>query len=236
MSLRVYNTNIVSWELYEDVVHLPYQFTRVDVPPTESNPELDDRGLYWTHQLYNYCPIDDPNYYQAAGLAGSEHPMYLDIMTYLEATIPNYPKRENLYSSYINVLRAHDCPGIHCDAPYFVEDNQTVIVYLNHHWDPQWGGETIFFDEDLDAVRLVQPRPGRVVIFDGRIPHTGRPPAPKFAHNRYIMTFKYMDKAKRHKLFVDHEINNMPPVEDRGIAGLNVETVKQIWKSMDTRS
>ena len=81
--------------------------------------------------------------------------MYLDIMTYLEATIPNYPKRENLYSSYINVLRAHDCPGIHCDAPYFVEDNQTVIVYLNHHWDPEWGGETIFFDEDLDAVKLV---------------------------------------------------------------------------------
>ena len=87
----------------------------------------------------------------------------------------------------------------------------------------------------LEAVKL-QPRPGRVVIFDGRIPHTGRPPTPKFAHNRYIMTFKYMDKATRHKLFVDHEINNMPPVEDRGIAGLNVETVKQIWKSMDTRS
>ena len=42
-----------------------------------------------------------------------------------------------------------------------------------------------------------------------------------------------MDPDTRHKLFVDHEINNMPPVEDQGIAGLNVETVKNIWQSMD---
>jgi hypothetical protein len=158
--------------------------------------------------------------------------MYKDILTYLEATVPDYPKRENLYSAYINVLREGNSPGIHCDAPYFVPDNQTVIVYLNAAWDPEWGGETVFFDDDLDARYLVQPRPGRVCIFDGRIPHTGRPPTPKFKHNRYIMTFKYMDAESRQKLFTDYEMNNMPPVFDRGIAGFDPLTVKEIWRNI----
>jgi hypothetical protein len=42
-----------------------------------------------------------------------------------------------------------------------------------------------------------------------------------------------MDPASRKKLFVDHEINNMPPVEDRGIAGFHPPTVKQIWRKMN---
>lgn len=233
MSLKIIDTSLVSRDMFEYIIHLPYKFTRVDVPPTTKFPDIDENGLYWTHQLYNYCPIEDPTYYQTAGLEGSEDSIYKDILSYLEATIKDFPPRENLYSAYINVLRSRDDPGIHCDAPYFVEDNQTVVVYLNHYWDPQFGGETIFFDDDLDAQRIVQPRPGRVIIFDGRIPHTGRPPTPKFRHNRYIMSFKFMDPASRKKLFVDHEMNNMPPVEDSGIAGFHPPTVKQIWKKMN---
>ena len=231
-SIRVHDTNLISWQLYDDIVQLPYKFTRTDVPPQNEDGYVEDAGLYWTHQLHNFCPVDDPEYFQNAGLQGSENPMYKDILTFLEATVPDYPVRENLYSAYINVLREGNSPGIHCDAPYFVPDNQTVIVYLNVHWDPEWGGETIFFDDDLDARHLVQPRPGRVCIFDGRIPHTGRPPTPKFKHNRYIMTFKYMDPESRQKLFTDYEMNNMPPVFDRGIAGFDPLTVKEIWRNI----
>lgn len=232
MSIRVHDTKLISWELYEQIVHLPYKFTRTDVPPQNTDMEVDSAGLYWTHQLYNHCPIDDPDYYQNAGLEGSNNPMYMDILNFLEATIPDYPSRDKLYSAYINVLREGNSPGIHCDAPYFVPDNDTVIVYLNPHWDPEWGGETVFFDDDLDAKHIVQPRPGRVCIFDGRIPHTGRPPTPKFKHNRYIMSFKYMNEDNRGELFINHDINNMPPVFDRGIAGFDPKTVKTIWENM----
>ena len=233
--LEVHDTRVVDWDLFQKVVHLPYKFTRTDVPPTETRPEIDFAGLYWTHQLYNYCPVADPDYFQNAGLQGSDDPMWKDILTYLEATIPSMPPRDNLYSAYINVLREGNNPGIHVDAPYFVPDNQTVLLYLNPDWDPEWGGETIFFDDDLDAKTLVAPRAGRVVIFDGRIPHTGRPPTPKYNHNRYIMAFKYMNPEEREKLFVDYEMNNMPPVEDRGIAGFDSLTVKEIWRNLDIR-
>ena len=236
MSLKVYDTNLVSEEMFAEVVHLPYYYTRVDVPPTESQPELDLAGMYWTHQFYNYCPVDDPKEFDSPGLHGSDNKLWTDVLTYLEAVCPDMPPRDECYASYINVLKYNDSPGIHCDAPYHVDDQCTVLVYLNAEWRPDWGGETIFYDDQLEAKRIVTPKPGRIVIFDGRIPHTGRPPTPKYMFNRYILAFKYMNKDTRHKLFVDHEINNMPPVEDRGIAGLNVETVKKIWQSMDTRS
>ena len=103
MSIKVYDTNVVNWDVYDTIMHLPYTFTRTDVPPAEGQPDVDARGLYWTHQLYNYCPIEDPDYYQNAGLDGSDHPIYKDILTYLEATIKDMPPRDNLYSAYINV-------------------------------------------------------------------------------------------------------------------------------------
>lgn len=231
--IRVIDTNLASAEMANEIINLPYKCTRVDVPPSENNPNVEYAGMYWTHQFYNFCPVSDPTFFQNAGLEGSENPLWKDILAYLEATIPEMPPRENLYSSYINVLRYGNSPGIHVDAPYFVEDNQTVLVYLNPVWDPQWGGETIFFDEDLDAREIVQPRPGRVLIFDGRIPHTGRPPEPKFMFNRYIIAYKYMDMETRQKLFDEYEMSMKPPVEDRGIAGFDPNTVKEIWRSLD---
>ena len=43
---------------------------------------------------------------------------------------------------------------------------------------------------------------------------------------------KYMTPETRQKLFTDHEMNNMPPVMDNGIAGFNPNTVRDIWKNI----
>ena len=142
------------------------------------------------------------------------------------------PPRDHMYSSYVNVLRHGNSPGIHVDAPHHVESNKTVLVYMNDVWHPEWGGETVFFDHELDAKYLVAPRPGRIVIFDGRIPHTGRTPTPKFMYNRYILAYKYMDPSVRQELFTSHEMNNLPPVGDMGIAGFNPNTVEEIMKTL----
>ena len=146
----------------------------------------------------------------------------------MEAICPQMPKREWLYSSYINVLRTGNTPGIHVDAPHHVPENKTVILYLNYEWHPNWGGETIFYDHNLDAQRIVTPKPGRVLMFDGRIPHTGRPPTPRYQMNRYILTFKYMEPSIRQDLFTKYDVNNETPVEDQGILGFDPNTVKEI--------
>ena len=226
--IEVFDTKLASEELYFKAVYLPYMFTRTDDPPCESKPDVDPRHNYWTHQLYNFCPIDNPTYYQNSGLDASNDPLYLECLQYLEAICPQMPKREWLYSSYINVLRHGNSPGIHVDAPHDVPENKTVILYLNYEWHPNWGGETIFYDHKLDAQRIVTPKPGRVVMFDGRIPHTGRPPTPRYMMNRYILTFKYMEPSIRQGLFTKYDVKNTKPVEDQGILGFDPKTVKDI--------
>ena len=228
MLLETYDTGMSNEELFYKVMYLPYKFTRTDDPPCEARPEVDERNNYWTHQLYNFCPVSDPTYFQNPGLEASNDPLYLDVLNYLEAICPQMPKREWLYSSYSNVLRHGNTPGIHVDAPHHVPENKTVILYLNYEWHPNWGGETIFYDHNLDAQRIVTPKPGRVLMFDGRLPHTGRPPTPRYMMNRYIMTFKYMEPSIRQRLFDEHEMKNIPPVEDSGILGFDSKTVKDI--------
>jgi len=230
--IEVYDTKLVNPELFQEIVCLPYQFSRTDAPPTPEQPNVDLAGMYWTHQFYNFTPIDDPDYFQNAGIDGSNNKLYLDILSYLEAVCPNMPPRAHMYSAYVNVLRHGNSPGIHVDAPYHVESNKTVLVYMNDVWHPEWGGETVFFDHELDAKYLVAPRPGRIVIFDGRIPHTGRTPTPKFMYNRYILAYKYMEPSVRQELFTSHEMNNLPPVGDMGIAGFNPNTVEEIMKTL----
>ena len=51
-TFNVYDTNLISEELFQEVVLLPYQFTRTDNVPTRDNPNLELDGMYWTHQLY----------------------------------------------------------------------------------------------------------------------------------------------------------------------------------------
>ena len=68
-------------------------------------------GMYWTHQLYNYCPIDDPKDYQAAGLHGSEQSNVSGYNDVSRGNYPKYPNARECYSSYINVLRANDSLG-----------------------------------------------------------------------------------------------------------------------------
>ena len=58
-TFNVYDTNLISEELFQEVVLLPYQFTRTDNVPTRENPNLELEGMYWTHQFYNFTPIDD---------------------------------------------------------------------------------------------------------------------------------------------------------------------------------
>jgi hypothetical protein len=48
----------------------------------------------------------------------------------------------------------------------------TILYYPNLTWDLNWGGHTLFMDDVLsDAEYTCLYKPGRVVLFDGTIPH-----------------------------------------------------------------
>ena len=52
--------------------------------------------------------------------------------------------------------------------------NYTTIFYVNPMWKPEWAGETVFLNDMGDIAHAVLPKPGRMVMFDGRITHAAR--------------------------------------------------------------
>ena len=94
------------------------------------------------------------------------------------------------YRAYTNVATFGDMLFSHTDCLPDQHD-LTALWYLCEHWDLEWGGETMFFDANDEVAAAVQPRPGRLVIFDGAIKHVGRPPNRICYAPRYTFAIKF---------------------------------------------
>ena len=103
------------------------------------------------------------------------------------------PENVKLLRHYLNGHHANQSGGIHLDG--WTGDQYTVIVYLTPDWTPDDGGSIEFWtpnltDEmramavntpygfsgssEMNIVKSYWPKPGRVVVFDARIPHVAR--------------------------------------------------------------
>ena len=72
-----------------------------------------------------------------------------------------------------------------------VESGATVLVFCNEYWPTCWGGELTFYDQRKEnVIKSILPKPGRVVIFDGRIPHAARSPSVDCDQLRMTIAFK----------------------------------------------
>jgi len=64
------------------------------------------------------------------------------------------------------------------------------IYYVNREWKEEWGGETVI---KLDGEwKKVYPKPGRVFLFKGNIPHHGFPPNKNYKGLRATLVYKTM--------------------------------------------
>ena len=71
------------------------------------------------------------------------------------------------------------------------EAGTTVLMFCNEHWATCWGGELVFYDHAKeDVIMSVLPKPGRIVIFDGHIPHSARSPSALCDQLRMTIAFK----------------------------------------------
>jgi SM-20-related protein len=69
-------------------------------------------------------------------------------------------------------------------------EGYTFVVFMNTSWEAPWQGEAVFYDEHHTAIRWsVIPEPGRLVVFDGSIPHWGRAPARRYPGLRLTLAF-----------------------------------------------
>ena len=80
----------------------------------------------------------------------------------------------------------------HTDTSPF-EDKITVLYYINTRWDRNWGGETLFANDNGECEIAVEYKPGRVVIFDSCIEHK---PA---SISTYADEFRFIFALQLHK-------------------------------------
>ncbi|GAB3104211.1 2OG-Fe(II) oxygenase [Lysobacter terrae] len=99
------------------------------------------------------------------------------------------------YRAYTNVASYGDMLFTHTDCLPDQHD-LTALWYLCDRWDIEWGGETMFFDGADEIACAVQPRPGRLVVFDGAIKHVGRPPNRICYAPRYTFAIKFQRVAR----------------------------------------
>jgi hypothetical protein len=93
------------------------------------------------------------------------------------------------YRAYCNFAAYGDMLFTHTDAQPGSHE-LTALWFIALEWNPEWGGETLFFNSKMDAEFVVSPRPGRLVVFDGSIAHVGRPPNRICYAPRYTFAFK----------------------------------------------
>lgn len=113
-----------------------------------------------------------------------DRPLFSDVpqsilnqLKYFE-TIQKNPRIKSLFDEYsvhkcvINLTLPCNVHFIHAHE----ENSKVVLYYMNLDWNEGYMGETLFFSENKKEILYSSPyTPGRVIIFDGDIPHTIRP-------------------------------------------------------------
>lgn len=69
--------------------------------------------------------------------------------------------------------------------------HMTVLVFCTGKWDPNWAGETVFFDDSGEVSAAVLPSPGRSVIVSGDPLHVGRSVSRTCPSDRRVLVFKF---------------------------------------------
>jgi SM-20-related protein len=86
-------------------------------------------------------------------------------------------------NSVLNVTVTSDCHFTHTHA-----EKRIALFYLNLEWKDGWHGETLFFSKDgKEIVYASRYTPGRVIVFDGCIPHSIRPQSREGPQYRYTL-------------------------------------------------
>lgn len=114
-------------------------------------------------------------------------PFLLSLRQAVERLFPD--ERFSDQRAYVNCSIFGDSYYLHRDCA--IEDKHvTALYYANLEWQPDWGGETIYYNDDDDGEIAITPRPGRLVIARGAILHRGTVPARACYEERYTLAYK----------------------------------------------
>ena len=113
--------------------------------------------------------------------------IYAGISPYFEKCIneTEWFTNKKLSTIILNLVRPDDVYYIHSHP-----GKQVLLYYMNLDWKDGWYGETLFYDPcDFDKIIFTSTyKPGRIILFDGNIPHAIRPQSIKAPKYRFSLS------------------------------------------------
>lgn len=104
----------------------------------------------------------------------------------LKTAMELHPETYEISKAYFNGWKCDDV-----SYPHFDQNHTTCLIYCNRDYNITHGGETLFYDENEDAVAVVTPKAGRAVFFDGWILHKAGSFNRTYQHDyRYTIAYK----------------------------------------------
>jgi Rps23 Pro-64 3,4-dihydroxylase Tpa1-like proline 4-hydroxylase len=116
-------------------------------------------------------------------------PFFLRLRQVAEQMFPDEVLRDQ--RAYVNSSVFGDMYYAHRDCSAH-RNHVTILYYVNLNWQTDWGGETIFYDDNNEAQLVVTPRAGRMVISRGAILHRGTVPTRACHEERYTIAYKML--------------------------------------------
>lgn len=147
-----------------------------------------DAPRYWYKHFAGYIKdgqeAHDPDQMEAE--LARNAPLALQMWRRIQSTIlPGH----RLTRSYANGYPFGSEGGLHLDSN--IASHFTALYYPHLAWHPNFAGETVFFNETgTDILASVFPKPNRLVVFPGTIPHVARGVSRKCPELRMTLMFK----------------------------------------------
>ena len=148
-----------------------------------TNPDLwdEDTTVFWQADLSLNHLVGEQAFYEI-----------IDKLNETDSTTQNYQFK--LYSAIAGGKTFGLDGGIHTDKDVGFNNMgdgfMTFCFFPNREWNPEWGGEFQFFDEEGNIIATYYPKPNTCLVFDSNIPHRVLAPNRDCKKLRMYLSFK----------------------------------------------
>ena len=116
------------------------------------------------------------------------------LQTLLSAT---HKKTLYAYDARSYLYRRGDDTMVNSGAPREDDEVWSVLYTASVKWKGDFYGELLFYDDEGEIVGVAQPRPRRLVSWDGFIPHLSRPPSLSHTQGQGLMLIRWTTNASK---------------------------------------
>lgn len=156
--------------IYNLIVNAPFTRTNIDLYLLNN---LDRDAKWWS--------VIAPDS-QISSLINPKYVESLDVLDW---------KRVAIKGQYINYSTSNSVDFLHSDVDENDNNVYTVLHYVNHTWNVNWHGETIFYNDNCsEAIHAQVIKPGTVLVFDSRLQHSAVPCSIAAEHPRFTIATK----------------------------------------------